>query len=128
MSAPDFALAQRKDPALQAGLFLGPPNSTAWGVRTADKALFIKTNDGSFIEAASGKPAPDIMSSGLRQVRMNNAVRGEVEAALGSLRMFAPDAATRFDAAEAPFLRLLSSCSGRLEGVGALRHGPAPSG
>ena len=71
--------------------------------RVADKALFIKTNDGSFIEAASGKPAPDIMSSGLRQVRMNNAVRGEVEAALGSLRMFAPDAGDPARAAEAVF-------------------------
>jgi urea transport system permease protein len=71
--------------------------------RTSDKALFIKADDGSFIDAVTGKPAPDIMSSGLKPVRMNNAVRGEVEAALGSLRMFAPDAATRFDAAEAVF-------------------------
>ena len=71
--------------------------------RTADKALFIKADDGSFIDATTGKPAPDIMSSGLKPVRMNNAVRGEVEAALGSLRMFAPDTATRLDAAEAVF-------------------------
>ena len=71
--------------------------------RTADKALFIKADDGSFVDATTGKPAPDIMSSGLKPVRMNNAVRGEVEAALGSLRMFAPDTATRLDAAEAVF-------------------------
>ncbi len=43
------------------------------------------------------------MASGLKPVRMNNAVRGEVEAALGSLRLFAPDAAARLDAAEAVF-------------------------
>jgi urea transport system permease protein len=71
--------------------------------RTSDKVLFIKADDGSFVDAATGKPAPDIMAGGLKPVRMNNAVRGEVEAALGSLRMFAPDAATRLDAAEAVF-------------------------
>jgi urea transport system permease protein len=71
--------------------------------RTADKVLFIKAGDDSFIDAASGEQAPDIMSSGLKPVRMNNAVRAEVEAALGSLRLFAPDAATRLDAAEAVF-------------------------
>ena len=43
------------------------------------------------------------MSSGLKPVRMNNAVRAEVEAALGSLRLFAPDAAARLDAAEAVY-------------------------
>ncbi len=71
--------------------------------RAADRALFIKADNGSFVDATSGKPAPDIMSSGLKPVRMNNAVRAEVEAALGSLRLFASDAATRLDAAEAVF-------------------------
>src|SRR5690349_10861495 len=42
--------------------------------RPADKALFIKQEDGSLVEAATGKPA-DVMASGLRPVRMNNAVR-----------------------------------------------------
>ncbi len=77
----------------QAAAILSALQNNRLFARTADKALFIKTADGSFVDAASGKPAPDIMSSGLRQVRMNNAVRGEVDAALGSLRMFAPDAA-----------------------------------
>ncbi len=71
--------------------------------RTADKVLFIRADDGSFIDAGTGRPAPDVMSSGLKPVRMNNAVRGEVEAALGSLRLFAPDATTRLAAAEAVF-------------------------
>jgi urea transport system permease protein len=69
----------------------------------ADHVLFIKSDDGSFIDAATGKPAPDVMASGLKPVRMNNPVRGAVEAALGSLRMFAPDATTRLAAAEAVF-------------------------
>ena len=58
---------------------------------------------GSFLDATTGKPAPDVMASGVKQVRMNNPVRGEVEAALGSLRLFAPDPAARLDAAEAVF-------------------------
>ena len=64
--------------------------------RTSDKALFIKADDGSFIEAASGKPATDVMASGLKPVRVNNEVRAEVEAALGSLRLFASDAPTSY--------------------------------
>jgi urea transport system permease protein len=69
----------------------------------ADHALFIKQDAGGFTDAATGKPAPDVMASGVKQVRMNNAVRGTVEAALGSLRLFAPDPATRLTAAEAVF-------------------------
>ena len=71
--------------------------------RTSDKALFIKADDGSFIDATNGRPAADVMASGLKPVRVNNAVRGEVEAALGSLRLFASDASVRLDAAEAVF-------------------------
>ena len=85
-------LALSGDPqaaAILSALQAGPP------VRAdADKALFIKADDGSFIDAATGKPAPDVMASGLKPVRMNNAVRGAVDAALGSLRLFAPDAST----------------------------------
>ena len=68
-----------------------------------DHALFIKQGDDSFVEAASGKPAPDVMASGLKQVRMNNPVRGAVDAAMGSLQLFAPDPTLRMTAAEAVF-------------------------
>src|SRR3984957_17825386 len=79
--------------ALQAGrLFMG-----------ADKALFIKQDDGSLVDAATGAAAPDVMASGLRLVRMNNAVRGAIDAALGSLRLFSSDRTTRLAAAEAVF-------------------------
>src|SRR5689334_23106743 len=33
--------------------------------RSSDKALFIKTDGGSFVDAATGKPAPEVMASGL---------------------------------------------------------------
>jgi urea transport system permease protein len=79
--------------ALQAGrLFMG-----------ADKALYIKRDDGGFADAAIGAAAPDVMASGLRLVRMNNAVRGAIDAALGSLRLFSSDRTIRLAAAEAVF-------------------------
>jgi ABC-type amino acid transport substrate-binding protein len=45
MSAPDFALAQKRDRALQGGIFIGAPNSAAWGLRKADTALLEALND-----------------------------------------------------------------------------------
>jgi urea transport system permease protein len=69
----------------------------------ADHALFVKTDAGGFLHATTGKPVPDLMASGVKQVRMNNPVRGEVEAALGSLRLLSADPAARLDAAEAVF-------------------------
>ncbi len=87
----------------QAAAILSALQANRLFARTTDKALFIKADDGSFVDAATGEPAADVMASGLKPVRVNNAVRGEVEAALGSLRLFAPDAATRLDAAEAVF-------------------------
>lgn len=39
MAVFDFALAQKYDPALEAGPFLGAPGVAAWGVRKDDEAL-----------------------------------------------------------------------------------------
>ena len=39
MAVFDFALAQKYDPALEAGPFLGVPGVAAWGVRKEDEAL-----------------------------------------------------------------------------------------
>ena len=87
----------------QAAAILAALQANRLFVRNADKALFIKAEDGTFIDAANGTPSPDVMASGLKPVRVNNAVRGAVDAALGSLRLIAPDAATRVAAAEAVF-------------------------
>src|SRR5271165_7328859 len=69
----------------------------------ADHALFIKSDNGGFLDATTGKPAPDVMTSGVKQVRMNNPVRGEVEAALGSLQLLLGERDARLAAAEAVF-------------------------
>ena len=68
-----------------------------------DKALFVKNDDGGFAEAATGAKA-DVAAGALKPVRLNNAVRGAIDAALGALRLFAPDASSRLQAAEAVFL------------------------
>jgi len=74
--------------ALQAGrLFAGP-----------DRALFIKTETG-FVDA-TGKAAD---APGLKPIRVNNAIRRAVDAAMGALELFAPDPAKRQAAAEAVF-------------------------
>jgi urea transport system permease protein len=67
-----------------------------------DKSLFIKNDDGTFAAALSAA-VTDAPASALKQVRVNNAVRGAIDAALGALRLFAPDASTRLAAAEAVF-------------------------
>ncbi len=67
----------------------------------ADRALFIKTTDGVYVDALTGKPVAGIGS--VRAIRVNNAIRRSVDAALGALLLFDPDAATRATAAEAVF-------------------------
>jgi urea transport system permease protein len=68
----------------------------------ADRTLYIKTDTG-FVAAGNGTPAPGLMASGLKQVRVNNRVRSAIDAALGSLRLFAANPAVRLQAAEAVF-------------------------
>ena len=70
--------------------------------RAADKALFVKTDQGGFQDAATGAPA-DIAAASVRQIRPNNAVRSAIDAALGGLRLFSADRAERLAAAEAVF-------------------------
>ena len=66
----------------------------------ADRALFIKDADGRYVDARTAQPAEP---GSVRPVRVNNAVRRAVDAALGALRLFAPDAPTRALAADAVF-------------------------
>ena len=67
-----------------------------------DKALFIAKDGGTFVEAAGGAIA-DVAAGALKPIRINNAVRNAIDAAMGALRLFAPDRPTRLDAAEAVF-------------------------
>ncbi len=55
------------------------------------------------VDATTGKPVAGVMASGLKKVRVNNPVRGAIDDALGALRLFAANPATRIAAAEAVF-------------------------
>jgi urea transport system permease protein len=66
-----------------------------------DHTLYIRQPDGTNVVAETGAAAPD--AGDLHQVRVNNAVRRSIDAALGALRLFSPDPATRATAAEAVF-------------------------
>ena len=66
-----------------------------------DGTLYIRDADGGLTDAATGAKAEPAGS--VRPVRVNNAVRRSVDAAMGNLRLFAADPAARRDAAEAVF-------------------------
>jgi urea transport system permease protein len=70
---------------------------------TADRALLIKADDDSYTNATSGEPVTADDAFGAKQVRLNNSVRGAIDAALGSLRLFDPSTSVRLEAAEAVF-------------------------
>ncbi|MBV8573679.1 MAG: urea ABC transporter permease subunit UrtB, partial [Acetobacteraceae bacterium] len=76
--------------ALQEGKLFVRPNKT----------LLIKTQAG-WTDALTGGDVPD--AGNPRQVRVNNAVRRALDAALGALQLFAPDPGLRAAAAEAVF-------------------------
>ncbi|KMO39663.1 urea ABC transporter permease subunit UrtB [Methylobacterium aquaticum] len=67
--------------------------------RPDDKALAIK--DGATVTDARTGAA--VNPEGLKPVRVNNRVRRAIDAALGTLNLLAPDAATRRNAADAVF-------------------------
>ncbi len=69
----------------------------------AEQALFIKQSDDAFVSAGDGTAATGVAAEDLKQVRVNNGIRNAIEAALGALRLFAPDAPTRLEAAEAVY-------------------------
>ena len=55
----------------------------------SDGKVYIKTADGGTVDAATGAPVTGDTPLGLKKVRLNNQVRGAVEAALGSLNLLA---------------------------------------
>ena len=78
--------------ALQANaLFAGP-----------DGALLIRTDDG-WLDARTGAKVADVNEDDLNPVIVNNAVRRAIDAALGSLHLFAPERDARARAAEDVF-------------------------
>ncbi len=69
----------------------------------SDHKVYIKDASGKLIDAATGTPFSGEGPFGLKKVRVNNLVRGAIDAALGSLTLLAPDPTKRANAAEAVF-------------------------
>jgi urea transport system permease protein len=67
------------------------------------KAVYIKDASGKLTDAATGQPIAGPTPTDLDAVRLNNRVRGAVEAALGGLTLLASDPSVRYDAAQSVF-------------------------
>jgi urea transport system permease protein len=77
-------------------------------VRTSDKVAVIGKADGNrlaLVDAISGNPAGNAVEADLERVRVNNRLRGTIEAAVGSLTLMSPNAKVRLSAAESLFKR-----------------------
>jgi len=67
------------------------------------KRVFFRDKSDQLIDAATGAPVTGSPPADLATVRLNNRLRGLVQAAMGSLTLMAPDPAKRLEAAQAVF-------------------------
>ena len=67
------------------------------------KAVYIKSEAGKLLDAASGQPIAGDAPADVDTVRLNNRLRGAIDAALGALTLLATDPGVRLDAAQAVF-------------------------
>ncbi|HTR87735.1 MAG TPA: urea ABC transporter permease subunit UrtB [Reyranella sp.] len=77
-------------------------------VRPSDKLVVIGKGEGKSIElsdAITGKPAGTASEDDLERVKINNRLRGTIEAAMGSLTLMSPDPSVRRSAANSLFTR-----------------------
>ena len=58
---------------------------------------------GALDDAASGAKAEGVTQGGLKKVRLNNAIRSKIAAAVGGLDLLSPDRAKRLAAADTAF-------------------------
>ncbi len=66
-----------------------------------EKTVYVKDASGTLTDAATGKPISGEAPTDVDTVRLNNRVRGALDAAVGGLTLLAKDASTRYDAAQA---------------------------
>jgi urea transport system permease protein len=71
-------------------------------VHAPTRAVLIKEASGKLIDAATGQPAT-LSAGDTSVVRINNRLRGLIDAAIGSLTLAAPEPARRMQAADAVF-------------------------
>jgi urea transport system permease protein len=66
-----------------------------------DKRVVIRDKSDRLIDAATGEAATGVAPADLAPVRLNNRLRGMLQAAIGSLTLMAPDPGKRLEAAQA---------------------------
>jgi urea transport system permease protein len=69
----------------------------------AGKAVYIQEDSGKLFDAASGQPITGAPPDDLDNVRINNRLRGTIDAALGTLTLLSKNPDTRYKAAQAVF-------------------------
>jgi urea transport system permease protein len=67
------------------------------------KAVYIQDDDGKLTDPATGQTVAGDPPADLDTVRLNNRLRGTIDAALGALTLMSPDPGKRLEAAEAVF-------------------------
>jgi urea transport system permease protein len=88
------------------------------------KAVYIKDDSGALTDAATGQAIAGAEPADLDVVRLNNRLRGAIDAALGGLTLLAPDPAARYEAAQAVFKSRRASALPTLETAIAQEQDP----
>jgi urea transport system permease protein len=87
----------------RAAIVIGALQDARLFFNAGTKKVYVKTESGTLLDAATGQAAAGETLSDLKLVRINNRLRRAIEASLGSLTLLAPDPAKRFEAAQAVF-------------------------
>jgi urea transport system permease protein len=89
------------------------------------KAVYVKDNSGKLIDAATGQPLAGAAPADVDVVRLNNRLRGALEAAIGGLTLLAKDPGARYDAAQSVLKSRRASALSTLEIALAKEQDPA---
>jgi urea transport system permease protein len=88
------------------------------------KAVYIKNDSGKLTDAATGQPIDGAAPGDADVVRLNNRLRGAIDAAVGGLTLLAKDPGVRYDAAQAVFKSRQASALPTLEAAIAKEQDP----
>jgi urea transport system permease protein len=88
------------------------------------KAVYIKDESGKLTDAATGTAIAGEAPADVDTVRLNNRLRGALEAAVGGLTLLASDPGARYDAAQAVFKSRRASALATLETAIAKEQDP----
>ena len=88
------------------------------------KTVYIKDDSGKLTDPATGAPIAGQAPADLDNVRLNNRVRGAIDAAFGGLTLLASDPKARYDAAQAVFKSREQSAMPALETAIAKEQDP----